>query len=428
MHPVKAVLLLVGDELLSGARADSHAAPLARFLADHGVAVARTEITPDRRESITHAMRAAAASSDLVIVTGGLGPTDDDVTREALGDLLAPGEPLKVDGDAFCRIERRFADRGEPMPASNARQAQCPVGATTVLNPHGTAPGLVAKCGNATIVCLPGPALELWEMVPTCIPPIVSMNHGQFQAVAIHAVGIGESAAAERLGDLLERGRDPTVGITVCEGIVSARIRSMGTRALDRVDAAARAVRAAWGPYVFGEGDQTLAGAIGRALRTRGQSLSTAESCTGGLIGAACTAGAGASRWYRGGVVAYENQVKSGLLGVASSELDRYGAVSREVAGGMARGALEACGSTWAVSTTGIAGPEGGSDSKPVGTVFVGVAERTRDGRMHSSARHFRLSGGRDMIRQRAVSIALASIWWSITERPTTSLLWEVRE
>ncbi len=156
--------------------------------------------------------------------------------------------------------------------------------------------------------------------------------------------------------------------------------------------------------------------------------MATAESCTGGMVGAACTSIAGASQWYRGGVVAYDNQVKVDLLGVSDAAIAGHGAVSRIVAQAMAVGALGSCGSVWAVSTTGIAGPDGGSESKPVGTVYVGVAARTGDGQVEASCRHFVLDGGRELIRQRAASCALASLWCRLVRRPDTTLPWEVAE
>lgn len=374
-----------------GQRPDAHAAPLSTWLFDRGVECDEVRVVGDDQRAIESAMRDLAVGRQLLIVTGGLGPTDDDVTAAALS---------------------RATGVQEAQPLHN----EC-----------GTAPGLIASLGECVVACLPGPPHELWPMVIGQLEPALRARGvlGAARAArCIHACGIGESAAAKRLGGLLQRGRDPTVGITVSEGVVSARIRGSERCDAERVEADARVIRSAWGDHVFGEGAATLPAAIGAELLGRQQRVGAAESCSGGLVAAAFTDVAGSSEWFHGGVVSYANEIKRDVLHVTAQTLASDGAVSSATAKAMARGALTALGVDWAVSTTGIAGPGGGTPEKPVGTLHVGIAWRD-GGELRTTSRQFALRGTRAMIRQRTVSVALTALWWELRALAPCTLLWE---
>lgn len=374
-----------------GQRPDAHAAPLSTWLFDRGAECDEVRVVGDDERAIESALGELSEGRQLLIVTGGLGPTDDDVTAAAL---------LRATGLV------------EAYPLHN----EC-----------GTAPGLLAVLRGCVVACLPGPPNELWPMVTGQLEPVLR-SRGLVGATrvarCIHACGIGESAAAKRLGGLIQRGRDPTVGITVSEGVVSARIRGSGRCDIERVEADARLIRSAWGDHVFGEGATTLPAVIGAELLRRRHRVGTAESCSGGLVAAALTDVAGSSEWFQGGIVSYANEIKRSLVQVPEETLASDGAVSGATARAMASGALAALGVDWAVSTTGIAGPGGGTPEKPVGTLHVGIAWRDA-GAIHATSRQFALHGTRAMVRQRTVSVALTALWWELRALAACTLLWE---
>jgi nicotinamide-nucleotide amidase len=345
----------------------------------------------------------SAAGAELVLITGGLGPTEDDLTRWALADAMGSG--LIIDEGCLAEIEEFFGRRGRTMIDANKVQAMIPVGAEAISNRMGTAPGIAADVGGAKVYVTPGVPSEMKCMYVEQIAPGLGQRSGAIAHHMVHTFGIGESDLGARIGDLMARGANPLVGTTVAAGKVSIRIIACSDSDAGAVDMVAETVaeiRRRLGTLVFGEGEQTLASVVGEMLRARGQTLSTAESCTGGLIGQRITATPGASEYYLGGTIAYANTVKERALGVTAEALAAEGAVSEPVAEQMVRGSREATGSDWAISVTGIAGPAGGSDEKPVGLVYIGIAGPDIC-RVH---RHV-LGGTRDLIRHRTAMVAM---------------------
>ncbi len=418
---VSAAVISVGDELLLGQTQDTNARWIAARLAERGVLVCEFRCVMDDLAAIELALRAMASRHDLVIMTGGLGPTEDDLTREALRRAMDEAAPLETDAQALASLDQWFVQRGRAMPAINRVQALRPRGARCLPNAMGTAPGLAASIGAASVWCLPGPPREMWPMFECEVAP--KLPQGAMATAAVHAFGQGESFLAERLGDRMTRDRNPLIGTTASGSIVTARIRGHGAAA----DAAAM-VRAAsdverlWAPYAFGRGDETLAGSLGRLLLRRGERVSLAESCTGGLAAGLVTAESGSSQWFAGGAVTYANDAKADLLQVAHEDLRRHGAVSAEVALAMARGCAALLKTEWAASVTGIAGPTGGSATKPVGEVFIGVC-----GPRFEAVRRFRFPGERASVRDRSAKSALALLRLALLEGDAfdAPLLWE---
>jgi len=431
-----AAILAVGDELLSGLTIDTNTVWLAQRLAERGVNVVEAAIVDDDRTRIAAAIeRLSSASSqhNLLIITGGLGPTPDDLTREALGDVLTPDEELAVDEGWLAQLESWFARTGRRMPRTNRKQAMRPRGAELIPNARGTAPGIRAERGRCTIIVLPGVPGEMRAMFDANADAIAgrSPEGGEVSLCRwVRCCGIGESAAAERLGDLLKRDRRPRVGTAAGHSIVEARVYATGPRETiePEIERTLREIESVLHPYSFARGEVTMAAALGIELQERRLTIATAESCTGGLIGAMLTETPGSSAYYRGGWVTYSNELKERCLGVRGESLRAFGAVSEQVAREMAAGAMAQSGADMSISITGIAGPDGGSEQKPVGTVFIGCGRRGADGdEAEITVRPFRFSGDRDGIRQRAASIALQMARLGLLGAlDRTPLLWEI--
>jgi nicotinamide-nucleotide amidase len=425
MSVVRVAILSVGDELVLGQIEDTNAGWLARSIREIGAMPGERRTVGDDRAALGRALRDLAASHDAILVTGGLGPTLDDLTRESLCDVLDGDDAALVEDPAgVAHLERWFAARGRPMPASNLRQAMRPPSARLLDNPHGTAPGLAAltRDGACRIFCLPGPPNEMRPMFQSFAAPALRCDGEVVATAALHTIGLGESAVGELLGDLMARGREPSVGTTASDGIVSIRIRATGRRdaAHAALESTVALCRSRVGSVIFGRDGETLASVVGAMLAERGLMLATAESCTGGLLGARVTDIAGSSAWYAGGFVTYENARKVADLGVREETLRDHGAVSHETAIEMARGALARTGAGIALSTTGVAGPSGGSDAKPAGTVYMAVAER--HGSVYS--RRFHFPGDRGTVRSRTAHLALACARFALLGEPMRALLW----
>ncbi|MDG2021891.1 MAG: CinA family nicotinamide mononucleotide deamidase-related protein [Phycisphaerales bacterium] len=394
----RAVTLSVGDELLAGETLDTHGRTIASALAARGCRVIGHRVLGDDVSDIASAIDSAASEADLVVVTGGLGPTLDDVSREALAEAM--NERLVEDDDARAQLDRWYAGRGRVMPAGNVRQAMRPVSARCLENPNGTAPGLQARVGDALVVILPGPPKEMRPMLDGVLQ--AELIGGPRPSIVIRAFGIGESDAAERIESLMRRDAEFPVATTVSRSILSARIRGNQGDDLDAIESLAAQVEKAWQPFVFGRDEVTLPMALGMELARAGRTIATAESCTGGLVGAMLTEVPGSSAWYPGGWITYENTRKVEDLGVAAELIERDGAVSRSVVSAMADGARRAARADFGVSISGVAGPDGGSTDKPVGTVWIAVADDAG-----VDARCFRFSGDRSVVRDRAAKSAL---------------------
>jgi nicotinamide-nucleotide amidase len=372
---MQAEVINTGSELLLGLVTNTHLGYLAGELAPCGITVARQVCVPDG-PPIREALAAALDRAELVFTTGGLGPTTDDITREAAAELL--GLPLLPDEEILSGIRERFARRGLPMADRVARQAMVPVGTEVLPNPNGTAPGLyfppgVLKSRRARhLFLLPGPPRELRPMVQDyvlprlrAILPASSMRERRIYRLT----GIGESQVEERIGQKLEERGDLEVGYCARPSEVDFRlIGPVGP--LNQVEPEIRAVLGEW---IYSEGE-SLEAAIVRLLSEKHLTLATAESCTGGSLAGRITNVAGASEVFLAGYVTYANEAKESTLGVPSDLLAAHGAVSEPVAAAMAEGARRVSGAKFALSTTGIAGPGGGTESKPVGTVYLGLA------------------------------------------------------
>ena len=422
----RVALLSVGDELVLGQIDYTNAPWLARALVALGAAPGERRTVGDDRGAIADALRALASRHAAVIVTGGLGPTLDDLLREALGDVVDPGAALVEDPAGVEHLRGWFERKGRPMPASNLRQAMRPPSARLLDNPNGTAPGIAAASGACHLFCLPGPPGEMRPMFEAWVAPLVARPGMVVATAALHSIGLGESSIAERLGDRMMRGREPSVGTTASDGVVTVRIRATGPReeAHAALEATVADCRARLGDFVFGRDGATLADSVGALASAAGLVLATAESCTGGLVGAALTEVAGSSAWYAGGFVTYANGRKVADLGVREETLAAHGAVSHETAIEMARGACVRTGADLSIATTGIAGPGGGSAEKPVGTVFVAVA--APDGMIYS--RRFHFPGDRATVRSRTVRLGLSCLRFALLGAPRQTFLWSEGE
>jgi nicotinamide-nucleotide amidase len=401
---VRCEVVAVGTELLLGQVVDTNSSWVGERLALAGIDSHFQTKVGDNLGRIVSALRLALDRSDAVVVCGGLGPTQDDITREAIAEVMGVG--LVRDEAVAERIREMFASRGRPMPESNLRQADVPVGATVIEQARGTAPGLVCPVGDKVVYAVPGVPFELYEMVERAVIPDLRRRAGTTAAIVSRTLrtwGESESGLAERLAGrvaaLDERG-NPTLAF-LASGIEGIKVR-ITAKAEDAAAAGAllaaeeAEVRAVLGDLVFGVDDETMEAVVGGLLVERGMSIGLAESVTGGLIGSRVTDVPGASRWFRGSVVAYDSEVKFGLLGVARGPV-----VSAEAAEAMAAGARRALGADVGLAVTGVAGPDA-QDGQPVGTVFVGLA---MDGTTESAA--LRLPGDRSRVRQYATISAL---------------------
>jgi len=404
---MQAEIISLGTELLTGAAIDTNSAWLSDRLGACGVPVRRHMTLADNRAAITSAFREACERADLVVVTGGLGPTQDDLTRAALADAM--DVPLATDDASVAQIEAFFRGMNRDMPLSNRVQAECPRGASPLPNEWGTAPGIRAQLARATIFCFPGVPREMHAMFERYVTPFIaegSSGHGIALRV-LRTYGAGESHVAEKIADLMPPGRNPAVGTTASEGVISVRVvahaDSQG-EAEALADADVQEVRKRLGKWVYGAGEDTLASVIGEVLAARGQTVATAESCTGGLIAKLLTDIPGSSRYFVGGVVTYSNEQKTALLNVPADMIAKHGAVSEEVAETMAANCQSKFGCDYALSITGIAGPDGGTPQKPVGLVYIGLAhpEGVIVRKMRLSQRF-----NRDTIRDRSAKTAL---------------------
>jgi len=410
---VKAVIIAVGDELISGACVDTNSAWLSRRLDAMGIDTAEHCTIGDSLEQVAAVISRAAAAGDVVLVSGGLGPTADDVTRQALAQAM--GRRLVTDRRQLKRIEGRFRRRGWPMADINRVQATLPEGAEALDNDHGTAPGIAARIGSADVYLLPGVPSEMEKMFEERVAPRLPARPGAVRRAVLRTFGRGESDIATEISDLMQAAGSVTVGTTASAGEISVRVTS-------RADAPERAealltetvaeVRRRLGDLVFGEGDETPASACGKLLRARGETLATAESCTGGMLGEMITRVPGSSDYYVGGVLAYSNEVKRDALGVAAEVIDSHGAVSEQVAEAMAAGCRERFAVDWAVSITGVAGPGGGTEVKPVGLIYVALA-----GASGVDVRRHHFPGTRQLVRHRTANAALNYLRRTLLEK-----------
>jgi nicotinamide-nucleotide amidase len=374
--PEKAVELInTGTELLFGSVVNTHLAFLGQQLFSLGLRISRQTTVPDGY-AIRDAILEAAPRCQLILITGGLGPTTDDVTREIVAELT--GRSLEYDETIFAKIRERFERRGLRLTDPVSRQAYVPKGAQVLPNDHGTAPGLYVPATEKVphLILLPGPPRELRPMFERYASPIIRTLVGSVDLTAaiFRTVGLGESYAQELIGTDLAAIEGLELGY--CARIGELELRLVGT--LDRVRRGTEIVRVRLSDHIVSEDGSETETVVVRLLKERGATIAVAESCTGGLLANRFTNVPGASAVFLEGNITYSNEAKTRTLGVPTDLLKRVGAVSKEVAQAMAEGARARAGVTYALSTTGIAGPDGGTPEKPVGTVFVGLA--TTDG------------------------------------------------
>jgi nicotinamide-nucleotide amidase len=401
-------VLAIGTELLLGQVVDTNSAWMGEQLALAGIDSYYQVKVGDNHGRIVAAIRQALARSDAVICCGGLGPTQDDITREAIAEVL--GVPLDLDDGVAARIEEFFAGRGRTMALNNLRQAEVPRGATVIAQVRGTAPGLICRLGDRSIYAVPGVPAEMREMVARAVLPDLVAQAGVTATIrsrTLRTWGLAESTLAERLAGRLAAldaatGPAPTIAF-LASGIEGIKVRLTAKAAtLEEAEAVLgveeATIRELLGPAVFGADDEGMEAAVGKLLVAAGLTIGVAESLTGGLVGSRFSAVPGASDWFRGSIVAYASEVKRKLLGVGDGPV-----VSEAAAEEMAAGAAAALGADIGLSLTGVAGPTE-QDGQPVGTVWIGLAGVAVGG---TGAHLLRLGGDRDQIRQIATISAL---------------------
>jgi nicotinamide-nucleotide amidase len=393
---VRAEIVAVGTELLIGQIANTNAQWMSERLAELGIDVLHHQAVGDNERRIVEAIALAASRADLVLVTGGLGPTQDDVTRPALAE--AAGARLVRHADIEKALRDRFRVRGRDMPESNLLQADVPEGGRSIAPERGTAPGLVVSVGDATVYAIPGVPSEMREMMEGTILPELSMLVGPASLVSrtLRVYGLAESRIAELLDDLFHASSNPTVAYLAGGGEVHVRLtaKASPTEANALLDPLERRVRERLGDHVYGSGDEPLEVVTGRLLAGRGLTIACAESLTGGGLGERITAVPGASAYFLGSAVTYSIQAKRTILGVSEATLDGPGPVSRECAGEMASGARRVFGADLAVALTGAAGPERHGAADP-GQVWIALEA---EGAAHQHG--FRWPSDRELVRR----------------------------
>lgn len=418
-------IVTVGTELLLGFTVDTNAAEISRALAEVGARVVRRVTVADERGPLRDAVAGALRRSRFVVVTGGLGPTSDDITKRTVADLFRL--PLDLDEDYLRALEERFRKhRHRDMPASNRSQAEVPRGAARLPNRRGTAPGLVIDGPLGTAILLPGVPGEMRQILREHVAPLVharalaSAGHpAVIRSRTLRTTGVTESGLADLLGPLeTDLGGATLAYLPGWEGVdLRLTVRGLDESAADGVlDRAARTLVAALGDRCYGTGDADLAAVVLGALRGSGRTVAVAESCTGGLLGARLSAIPGASDAFVGGVIAYANAVKVTELGVTAGMLEHEGAVSEAVARRMAEGAARRFDADAAIAVTGIAGPTGGTPDKPVGTVWLATV---LGGRVDAAKRVF--PGGRDEVRHRSSQAALDLLRSALNRVPVSA-------
>lgn len=411
VHSVRmwAEILTIGDELCRGEIVDTNSSWLAAELWDLDVTARWMTSVRDDAEDMRGAFRQAAGRADLVICSGGLGPTEDDLTVDVVSELT--GSVPEVDEPSRQRMEARFGPRASHPKM--VRQVRVPSGSRVFVNPAGLAPGFEVALAGVPVMCLPGVPRELKAIVESALRGrVLELREARGGAERIarrvwRVFGRGESQVASALEGVVEgvAGASLHYQVSFPETLVKVVVRDRDRAAAEaRLAAVDAEVRARLQPWLYGEGGDSLAAALGRALVARGLTLASAESCTGGMLGALVTAVPGSSRWFLGGAVTYSNPEKVRQLGVAQATLDAHGAVSEECVREMARGIRQRSGASVAVAVSGIAGPDGGTEEKPVGTVWIAVDGPDAEG----ETMKFVWPGARDQVR------TLAS-WWGMS-------------
>lgn len=405
---MKAEIVSVGTELLLGQIVDTNAAHLSKILAELGIDLLRRSTVGDNFERVVDDIRAAVSRADIVFTIGGIGPTEDDLTKEAAAEAL--GMELVMDEESASKIRSYFAARAISMPESNLKQALAPKVGRVLKNDAGTAPGAIFESGDKVVVTLPGPPGEFVQLVERGVRPYLREKTGDAAIIksrVIKIVEIGESAVEDKVADLIGT-RNPTVAPLAHLGEVHLRVTakaendSLADLMIRDVE---EKIRQRLGDTIFGTDEQTLEQVIVERLIERNTKLALAESCTGGLVSHRITEIPGCSAVYMAGIVSYSNKAKLNLLGVPKELIEHHGAVSHEVALAMAAGARAAAGADIGIGITGIAGPGGGTDTKPVGLVYIALSAEDEE---FSKENHF--AGSRHDIKARSAQAALVML------------------
>jgi len=400
-----AEIIAVGDEVLLGHIVNSNSSFIARQLSGIGLTVRQHTVVGDSVEAMEEAFRLALKRAKVVIVTGGLGPTDDDLTKRAIVKVFKRN--LILNDHVLETLRQRFAARGLELPALSQNQALLPQGATFFPNKLGSAVGICIAEQGRVFIALPGVPVEMQQiMTDEVVPYLASLNIGQaLSAITIRTTGIGESNLSELIKPNLRLEPGVKLAYLPHYGVVDLRVVATGQTKAEsdqKAEKLARYLEKTVGNHVFGRGDDSLAAVVGRLLKDNDKTLAVAESCTAGQLGMEITDVPGASAYFLGGLEAYSNDVKLAQLGVPEEVLTEHGAVSEECALAMATGCRKLFKSDYALSITGIAGPDGGTDEKPVGTTYIGLTSA------HAAyAKKYRFGLDRRMNRTRAVNAAL---------------------
>ncbi|MDD5063141.1 MAG: competence/damage-inducible protein A [Phycisphaerae bacterium] len=402
----KASIISIGNEILSGQTVDTNAAYLSGKLLSIGIPVVSSYTAGDDMDLIVRMLNLASGDADVVLVTGGLGPTDDDVTRQGFAKFL--GSELELQSELFEKIRNIFANRQRPMPERNKIQAYIPAGTKAIENNLGTAPGIRAELKGKLFFVMPGVPSEMKQMFEGSVFPELQKFAGK-QAVIVlklRCFGAGESDIAEKLGDLMQRGRNPLINCTVHYGVITLHIIATAEdkgQAQEMAQKCEKTLQNALGELIYGTGEQTLAEVVGAKLAQQKKTIAVTESCTGGTLAKLLTDIPGASKYFTHGWVTYSNIAKIKALGIEADLIKEDGAVSCSVAEAMAKKAREIAGTDFAIGITGIAGPDGGSEQKPVGLVYISV-----DSDSGCETKRFVFAAhSRDFVRLQAAQTAL---------------------
>lgn len=397
---MKAEIIAVGTEILLGDILNTNAQYLSKRLADLGITVYHQTVVGDNEERLLKAYELAFERADIVIATGGLGPTKDDLTKEMGAKYF--NKELVLHEESLNLIQDYFAKLNKPMSRGNEKQAYLPEGCIILKNNNGTAPGCIIEESNKILVMLPGPPKEMAPMFETFVVPYFSkFSDGVLVSKVLRVSGLGESAMAEKVEDIMESQTNPTIAPYAKEGEAILRITS---KARNKVEAEAliapmeKAVRERLGENIYAVGETSLESVVGEMLVKKNLTIATAESCTGGLLSGALINYPGISSVFVEGAITYSNEAKMKRLGVKEETLNKYGAVSEETAAEMAQGIAKNAGTDIGISVTGIAGPGGGTEEKPVGLVYVGLCIKGE-----TQVKKLSLFGDRQQIRRRTV-------------------------
>lgn len=400
-----AEILAIGSEMLTPFRVDTNSLWLTAQLNAFGVEVKLKTIVGDDEARLEETIRDALRRSEIVISTGGLGPTEDDITKKVFARVL--GRELELHEPTMEKMRARFARRNMEMPANNTRQAMVMNGATLLENNNGTAPGQMVQQGDCTVVLLPGPPREMKPMFTEQIAPVLRQRVGDVFILRhkLSIYGLTESKTDELAAPVYLEYSNPTTTILFKDGQIELHLTAQAATAAAAqglLDELAAKLTAVLGDTVYSQKDDSLEKVVGDLLRARNATVATAESCTGGLLAGRLTEVAGSSDYFISGVVSYANEAKMDLLGVPRELIETHGAVSEEVAAAMARGVRERANTTYGIGITGIAGPGGGSAEKPVGLVYLALADAQT-----SQVRKLMFPGDRQFIRTLSVNAAL---------------------